>query len=88
MLPRGLQNPRVRGPAREFKRKVNGKTVREPIPDEYTLAASGAKEVGAAAVRALMNPNTHAGRQVRGLPADATAVNDPMSGSELDESAA
>jgi hypothetical protein len=48
------------------KNKVNGKTVREPIPDEFTLAAAGAKELGSAAVRALTNPTSVAGRAVRG----------------------
>lgn len=48
------------------QRKVDGKTVREEIPGEYTLAAAGAKELGAAAVRALTNPDSTAGRAVRG----------------------
>jgi len=48
------------------KRKVDGKTVPVPIPDEYTLAAAGAKELGAAAVRALTNATSSAGRAVRG----------------------
>ena len=49
------------------KTKVDGKTVKEPIPDEYTLAASGAKEIGSTAVRALTNPDSAPGRRVRGL---------------------
>jgi hypothetical protein len=57
----GKVSPRV------VKRKVDGKTVREEIPGEYTLAAAGAKELGAAAVRALTNPESNAGRAVRGL---------------------
>jgi hypothetical protein len=59
------------------KRKVDGKTVREEITDEYTLAAAGAKELGAAAVRALTNPASNAGRLVRGLsPKSAEPTND------------
>jgi len=61
---------------KEVKRKVNGKTVREIVPDEYTLAASGAKELGAAAVRALTNPTTNAGRAVRGLEPTSTSPSD------------
>jgi hypothetical protein len=53
------------------KRKVDGKPVVETIPDEFTLAASGAKEIGAAAVRALTNPETNAGRAIRGRAARA-----------------
>lgn len=49
------------------KRKVDGKTVKETVPDEFTLAASGAKEIGAKAVRALTNPDSNDGRAVRGL---------------------
>jgi hypothetical protein len=49
-----------------LKRKVNGKTVSEEIPDDYTLAAAGAKELGAAAERALTDPASPAGRAVRG----------------------
>jgi hypothetical protein len=49
------------------KRKVNGKLVRETVPDEYTLAAAGVKEYGSKAVRALTNPTTNNGRAVRGL---------------------
>jgi hypothetical protein len=52
----------------KVKRKIDGKTVTEVVPGEYTLAASGAKEIGAAAVRALTNPETNAARAVRGLP--------------------
>lgn len=48
------------------KRKVDGKTVRKPIKGEFTLAAAGAKELGSAAVRALTNPDSTAGRAVRG----------------------
>jgi hypothetical protein len=55
------------------KRKVDGKTVREEVQDEYTLAASGAKELGAAAVRALTNPESVAGGRVRGR-AEESAV--------------
>jgi hypothetical protein len=58
----GKVSPRV------VTRKVDGKTVRDEIPDEYTLAAAGAKELGAAAVRALTNPTSNAGRAVRGMP--------------------
>ncbi len=68
----GKVSPRV------VKRKVDGKTVREEIPDEYTLAAAGAKELGAAAVRALTNPASAAGRAVRGAaPISAGATSDP-----------
>lgn len=49
-----------------IKRKVDGKTVTEVVPDEYTLAASSAKMIGAAAVRALTNPETNPGRAIRG----------------------
>jgi hypothetical protein len=48
-------------------KKVDGKTVREERPDEYTLAASGAKEIGGNAVRALTRPDTAVGRRVRGM---------------------
>jgi hypothetical protein len=48
------------------KTKVNGKIVSEVIPDTYTLAAPGVKEVGANAVRALTNPETNDGKAVRG----------------------
>jgi len=61
---------------RTIKRKIDGKTVMEVIPDEYTLAASGAKEIGAAAVRALTNPGTNAGQAVRGLAAGAETAED------------
>jgi hypothetical protein len=44
-------------------RKVDGKTV--TVEGEYQLAAAGAKEIGAAAVRALTAPDTQAGRAVR-----------------------
>jgi len=47
-------------------RKVEGKTVRQEISGEFTLAAAGAKEVGAAAVRALTEPTSAPGRRVRG----------------------
>ncbi|MCP3912140.1 MAG: hypothetical protein GY713_14425 [Actinomycetia bacterium] len=57
------------------KKKVDGKTVRELLPDEYTLAASGAKEIGGAAVRALTNPDTVAGRKVRGLAEESPQDN-------------
>lgn len=33
------------------RRKVDGKTVREPIKDEFTLAAAGAKELSSATER-------------------------------------
>lgn len=59
-------------PARA-KKKVDGKTVTEDIPDEFTLAASGAKEIGAAVVRALTNPTTQAWRKVRGLPDESAS---------------
>jgi hypothetical protein len=49
------------------RRKVEGKTVRDEIPGEYFLAAAGAKELGSAAVRALTNPTSAAGRAVRGV---------------------
>jgi hypothetical protein len=49
------------------KRKVDGKTLRIPVDGEYTLAAAGAKEVGATTVRALTNPDSNAGRAVRGM---------------------
>jgi hypothetical protein len=55
------------------KKKVDGKTVREPIDGEYTLAASGAKEIGSAAARALTSPDTVAGRKVRGLNPNSTS---------------
>ncbi|MFL5816349.1 MAG: DNA sulfur modification protein DndB [Conexibacter sp.] len=48
----------------ELKR-VDGKTVRVPVAGEYRLAAAGAKEVGAAAVRALTVPDSNAGLAVR-----------------------
>ena len=51
---------------KKVKKKVDGKTVTEEIPDEYTLAASGVKEIGAAAVRALTNPNSAKGAAIRG----------------------
>ena len=50
---------------------VDGKTVKETVPDEYTLAASGAKEIGAVAVRALTNPTSAAGLAVRGKASPA-----------------
>jgi hypothetical protein len=50
------------------KRKVDGKTVREQIEGEYTLAAAGAKELGSMAERALTNPTSAAGRAVRSAP--------------------
>ncbi len=46
--------------------KIDGKTIRVPIEGEFKLSAAGAKEVGAAAVRALTNPESTAGRLVRG----------------------
>jgi hypothetical protein len=49
------------------KRKLDGKTISVRVDDEYTLAAAGAKEVGAATVRALTNPDSNAGRAVRGV---------------------
>lgn len=58
-------------PATQTK-KVDGKTIKEVIPDEYTLAASGAKEIGSAAVRALTNPESAPGKRVRGIEADET----------------
>jgi DNA-sulfur modification-associated len=58
------------------KQKVDGRTIRVPVEDEFTLAAAGAKEVGAAAVRALTNPNSQAGRLVRNLsPVTVEPVN-------------
>jgi hypothetical protein len=52
------------------RHKVEGKMTRHTVEGEYTLAAAGAKEVGAAAVRALTNPDSNAGRVVRGKPSD------------------
>jgi hypothetical protein len=51
------------------KRKVDGKMKQEKVPGQFTLAASGAKELGSAAVRALTNPTSAAGRLVRGMQA-------------------
>jgi len=51
-------------PKLELKR-VDGRTVRVPVKGEYRLAAAGAKELGAAAVRALTVPDSSAGRAVR-----------------------
>lgn len=48
-----------------IKKKVDGKTVKEVVPDEFTLAASGVKEIGAVAVRALTNADSNPGRLVR-----------------------
>lgn len=48
----------------ELKR-VDGKTVRVPVEGEYRLAAAGAKEIGAAAVRALTVADSNAGLAVR-----------------------
>jgi hypothetical protein len=45
-------------------RRVDGKV--ETVEGEYQLAGAGAKEVGAAAVRALTAPDTPAGKSVRG----------------------
>ncbi len=50
------------------RRKVGGKTVKEPIEGEYSLAAAGPKEVGPVPVRALTSKNTIAWRAVRGIP--------------------
>jgi DNA-sulfur modification-associated len=58
------------------KKKIDGKTVREPIKGEYRLAASGAKEIGSAAVRALTSPESVAGKRIRGLTADNAQVED------------
>lgn len=60
------------------KKKIDGKTVKEPIPGEFTLAASGAKEIGSAAVRALTQPETIAGKKVRGkaTPAHESSESD------------
>lgn len=51
------------------KRKVAGTTKKEmvPIEGEYTLAASGAKELGSSATRALTSPETILGQRVRGI---------------------
>ncbi len=51
-----------------IKRKIDGKVRTEVVPNSYTLAASGAKEIGARAVRALTNPDSNDGRAVRGRP--------------------
>jgi hypothetical protein len=51
-------------------RKVDGKSVPATLKGEYKLAASGAKELGAAAVRALTNPDTVLARRVRGEQTD------------------
>ncbi|MEH3052625.1 MAG: hypothetical protein PGN13_01260 [Patulibacter minatonensis] len=50
------------------KRKVPGTAKKEivKIEGEYTLAASGAKELGSAAIRALTGPDTILGHRVRG----------------------
>lgn len=52
---------------RTVRTKVDGKSVKVPVPEEYELAAGSAKMIGAVAVRALTNPSTKAGRMVRGL---------------------
>jgi hypothetical protein len=70
------------------KRKVDGRTTREEIPDEYTLAAAGAKELGAAAVRALTNSASAAGRAVRGLPANSAVQTPDADGSQVIAAAA
>ena len=56
------------------KKKVDGKIVREPVPDEFKLAASGAKEIGATAVRALTNPETAIANKVRGKKAPTESM--------------
>jgi hypothetical protein len=50
------------------EKNAEGKTVKVEIPDEWELAAAGAKQIGPLAQRALTNANTNVGRQVRGLP--------------------
>lgn len=52
---------------KQEKKKVDGKTIRVPIEGEYSLAASGAKEIGSRAVRALTSPDTNDWKTVRGL---------------------
>jgi hypothetical protein len=54
-------------------RKAEGKTTRVTVEGEYKLAAAGAKEIGAAAVRALTNPDSNPGRAVRGKLSDRAA---------------
>jgi hypothetical protein len=54
-------------------RKAGGKTTRVTVEGEYKLAAAGAKEIGAAAVRALTNPDSNPGRAVRGKLSDRAA---------------
>ncbi len=58
------------------RRQVKGKPVIKEIPGEWRLAAAGAKELGGAAVRALTNPDTVAGRQVRNKPRAASGPGD------------
>jgi len=55
------------------RRTVKGKVVTKEIPGEFKLAAAGAKEMGGAAVRALMSPDTVAGRAVRSGASTASA---------------
>ena len=50
---------------RTLKKKIDGKTVTEKVEGEFSLAASGAKEIGSRAVRALTNPASTDGRMVR-----------------------
>lgn len=59
---------------RTLATKVDGKRVKVTVPEEYELAAGSAKMIGAVAVRALTNPSTKAGREVRGI---ATQDADP-----------
>jgi hypothetical protein len=58
------------------KRKIDGKTTRVQVDGEYTLAAAGAKEVGATAVRALTNPDSPVGHAVRNAALDEAGTPD------------
>ncbi|TDD62354.1 hypothetical protein E1263_04150 [Kribbella antibiotica] len=64
------------------KPKVASKVAGDTSEDEFALAASGAKELGSAAVRALTNPETLAGRAVRGLKPDTDVDDGAESGAE------
>jgi hypothetical protein len=63
-------SPTWQGIAGKISPKID-KSNKTAIAGEYTLAASGAKELGSAAVRALTNPDTVMGRRVRGQEVSA-----------------
>ncbi len=58
-------SPSWQGIAGKVSNKID-KNSKAVIEGEYMLAASGAKELGSAAVRALTKPDSVAGRKVRG----------------------